>query len=187
MGCLGRDDGRVASGIVHMVRNRLQWKRAPRDEAPHNTLYNRFIRWSRLTVFDRIFARLAGERPRRERIMIDSAHRNADRTAASLLKTPAFGRPGGTGAGLNSQLHTVCDENRRPIIMQLSAGPMSDHEGARRVLDALPPTGRNKTIDHEPTAGSIFHADPLTRGQSSMPEHTFGDPFCVKRRSPKGE
>ena len=39
---------------------------------PRKTLYNRFIRWSRLGVFDRIFAALAGQGPRPERIMIDS-------------------------------------------------------------------------------------------------------------------
>jgi hypothetical protein len=31
----------------------LQWKDAPRGYRPHKTLYNRFIRWSRLGVFDR--------------------------------------------------------------------------------------------------------------------------------------
>jgi hypothetical protein len=40
----------------------------------------------RLGVFDRIFASLAGEGPRPERIMIDATHLKAHRTAASLLK-----------------------------------------------------------------------------------------------------
>jgi putative transposase len=40
---------------------------------------------------------------------------------------------------LNSKLHTVCDEEGRPIIMLLSEGQMSDHKGASLVLDALPP------------------------------------------------
>jgi putative transposase len=31
---------------------------APRGYGPHKTLYNRFIRWSRMGVFDRIFAAL---------------------------------------------------------------------------------------------------------------------------------
>ena len=31
-----------------MIRNGLQWKDAPHDYGPHKTLYNRFIRWSRL-------------------------------------------------------------------------------------------------------------------------------------------
>lgn len=44
------DDRRVVSGIVYVISNGLQWKYAPRDYGPHKTLYNRFIRWSRLGV-----------------------------------------------------------------------------------------------------------------------------------------
>ena len=39
---------------------------------------------------------------------------------------------------MNSKLHTVCDGEGRPIILLLSEGQMSDHKGARLVLDALP-------------------------------------------------
>jgi transposase len=42
------DDRRVVSGIVYVIRNGLQGKDAPRGYGPHKTLYNRFIRWSRL-------------------------------------------------------------------------------------------------------------------------------------------
>lgn len=84
------DDRRVVSGIVYVIKNGLQWKDAPRGYGPHKTLYNRFIRWSRLGVFDRIFAALAGEGPKPERIMIDAPHLKAHRTAASLLKKGLF-------------------------------------------------------------------------------------------------
>ena len=84
------DDRRVVSGIVYVIRNGLQWKDAPKGYGPHMTLYNRFIRWSRLGVFDRIFAGLAGQGPKPERIMIDATHLKAHRTAASLLKKGLF-------------------------------------------------------------------------------------------------
>lgn len=84
------DDRRVVSGIVYVIRNGLQWKDAPVGYGPHKTLYNRFIRWSRLGVFDRIFAGLAGEGPKPEHIMIDATHLKAHRTAASLLKKGMF-------------------------------------------------------------------------------------------------
>ena len=84
------DDRRVVSGIVYVIRNGLQWKDAPAAYGPHKTLYNRFIRWSRMGVFDRIFAVLAGEGPKPERIMIDATHLKAHRTAASLLKKGLF-------------------------------------------------------------------------------------------------
>ena len=90
------DDRRVVSGIVYVIRNGLQWKDAPVGYGPPKTLYNRFIRWSRLGVFDRIFAGLAGAGPKPERIMIDATHLKAHRTAASLLKKGMF--PAASGA-----------------------------------------------------------------------------------------
>ena len=84
------DDRGVVSGIVHVIRNGLQWKDAPQAYGPHKTLYNRFMRWSRLGVFDLIFAALASEGPKPERIMIDATHLKAHRTAASLLKKGMF-------------------------------------------------------------------------------------------------
>ncbi|BCK75677.1 putative transposase of IS4/5 family DUF4096 [Acetobacter aceti NBRC 14818] len=50
------DDRRVLGGIVYVIRNGLQWKDAQKEHGPHKTLCNRFIRWSHLGIFDRIFA-----------------------------------------------------------------------------------------------------------------------------------
>src|SRR5437868_13384381 len=80
------DDRGVVSGIVYVIRNGLQWKDAPRGYGPHKTLYNRFVRWSRLGVFARIFAALATEGGAPERLMIDATHLKAHRTAASLAQ-----------------------------------------------------------------------------------------------------
>jgi transposase len=80
------DDRRVISGIIYVIRQGLQWKDAPVGYDPHKTLYNRFVRWSRLGVFQRIFAALAAQSGVPERLMIDSTHLKAHRTAASLAK-----------------------------------------------------------------------------------------------------
>jgi putative transposase len=84
------DDRRVISAIIHVIRNGLRWRDVPEVYGPHKTLYNRFMHWSRLGVFDRIFAALAGEGPEPERIMIDATHLKAHRTAASLQKRGMF-------------------------------------------------------------------------------------------------
>ena len=84
------DDKRVLSGIIFVIRNGLRWRDAPADYGPHKTIYNRFIRWSRLGVFNRIFAELSAKGPRPERLMIDATHLKAHRTAASLLKKGLF-------------------------------------------------------------------------------------------------
>ena len=80
------DDRRVLSGILFVIRNGLRWRDAPADYGPHKTIYNRFIRWSRLGVFNRILAELAAQGGETDNLMIDATHLKAHRTAASLLK-----------------------------------------------------------------------------------------------------
>jgi transposase len=84
------DEHRVVSGIIHVIRNGLRWRDAPAENGPHKTWYNRFVRWSRLGVFNRIFAGLAGRVGEPERLMIDATHLKAHRTAASLLQKGLF-------------------------------------------------------------------------------------------------
>ena len=84
------DDRKVISGIIHVIRYGLRWRDAPAGYGPHKTLYNRFVRWSKAGVFDRIFQALAAESTATETVMIDSTHLKAHRTAASLLKKGCF-------------------------------------------------------------------------------------------------
>ncbi len=55
------DDRCVVSGLIFVIRNGLRWRDAPSDYGPHKTLYNRFIRWRLLGVFDNIFSALVTE------------------------------------------------------------------------------------------------------------------------------
>lgn len=59
--------------------------------------------------------------------MIDAPHLKAHRTAASCSNGALPRRIGRTKGGLNSKLHTVCDDTGRPIIMLLAEGQMSDY------------------------------------------------------------
>lgn len=84
------DDRRVISGIIHVIRNGLRWRDAPVVYGPHKTLYNRFFRWSRMGVFDRILSGLASCEEEPDIIMIDATHLKAHRTACSLAKKGLF-------------------------------------------------------------------------------------------------
>jgi putative transposase len=69
------------SGIVFVIKNGLRWRDAPKEDGPNKTLYNRFIRWSRMgcsTAFSQILLGQAGASDRL--------------TAASLLKKGLFPR-----------------------------------------------------------------------------------------------
>ena len=100
------------------------------------------LRWTRDDVFTRIFAALTEAAGPPERIIIDSTHLKAHRTAASLLQkigSAAARALRRTRGGLNSKLHVVCERHARPVILLLKQGQMSDHKGAGLLIDALPP------------------------------------------------
>jgi transposase len=122
------DDRRVLSGILFILPNGLRWQDAPAVYGPHKTLYNRFVRWSRLEVFAEIFQDLA--------LMIDSTHLKAHRTAASLETKgdpPARHR---TYQG-RPELQAAHGQRR-----QRATSDMSDAKGALVLLSELPPAKR---------------------------------------------
>ena len=95
------DDRRVLSGIIFINRNGLRWRDAPSAYGPSRTLYNRWVRWSRLGVFARILTELADAGQDAEMLMMDATHLKAHRTASSLRgkKGGANGSSGAPRAG----------------------------------------------------------------------------------------
>ena len=55
------DDRHIDSGNIFVIWNGLRWRDAPKEYSPHKTVYNRFIRWSGLGVFNKIFAALVAK------------------------------------------------------------------------------------------------------------------------------
>ena len=102
------------------------------------TLYNCFIRWSRLSVFDQIFTVLSSHDGPPGQLQIDATHLKAHRLAALLLKNGDVPRAiGRTKGGLNSKLNAICDGLGRPVAMVFSKGQMSDYNSAKHLLDDL--------------------------------------------------
>ena len=85
-----KDDQLVISGIVYVLKNGLQWRDAPQGYGPHKTLYNRFLRWTEMGVFDKVFSHLSAQHGPPGTLMIDATHLKAHRTASSLLKGGFF-------------------------------------------------------------------------------------------------
>ena len=53
------DDRRVLNGIFWVLRSGAPWRDLPERYGPYTTCYNRFVRWRRAGVWDRIMERLA--------------------------------------------------------------------------------------------------------------------------------
>ena len=138
------DDLKVISGIIFVIKNGLRWRDAPSEYGPHKTLYNRFIRWSRLGVFDNIFSHLTAQDGPPDTLMIDATHPgSAPHGLQPAKKGDVPRRIGRTKGGLNSKLHAIVDGHwlrvmGRPVIMCLREGQTSDHIGARILYPAIP-------------------------------------------------
>lgn len=99
------DDRRFISGVVFVIRNCRRWRNAPADYGPPKPIYNLFLRWSRMGVFNKIFAGLAAKDGRPDKLMINATRLRAHHTGASLLKK------GGVAQGVgrtNAILCAIC-------------------------------------------------------------------------------
>lgn len=71
-------------------RRRHQWYPAhtqdrqdvPSEYGPAKTIYNRYVRWARRGVWLRIFAKVAAAGPIPDKLMLDSSHVKAHRSAS---------------------------------------------------------------------------------------------------------
>ena len=93
------DDRRVISGIVHVLQSGCRWRDAPPVYGPPKTLYNRFVRWARKGVWERVFLELAEAGGPPGTLMLDATHVKAHRAAAGgkggRSSRPSDGRAGG--------------------------------------------------------------------------------------------
>ena len=76
------DDRRVISGIIHVLRSGCRWRDCPAEYGPYTTVYNRFHRWSRRRIWQRLLAALIEAGRIGESVAMDSSYIKAHRSAA---------------------------------------------------------------------------------------------------------
>jgi transposase len=76
-----KDDRRVISGIVHVLKTGCRWQDCPSLYGPPTTIYNRFRRWTMRGLWRRLFETLAHADPGEDQA-IDSTTAKAHRSAA---------------------------------------------------------------------------------------------------------
>ena len=84
------DDRRVLSGIFWVLRSGAAWRSLPKDYGPYSTCYNRFVRWRKSGIWDRILAAVS-EGGEVEVALIGRAR------ARNVGRSEAAGKAGPTG------------------------------------------------------------------------------------------
>jgi len=79
------DDRRVLNGIFWVLRTGAPWRALPKEYGPPTTCYNRFVRWRKTLVWDRIMAAVS-QADDGEVQMIDSTSVRVHQHAANSKK-----------------------------------------------------------------------------------------------------
>src|SRR3954463_16497984 len=100
------DDRRVISGILHILKTGGRWRDVAPEYGPAKTIYNRYTRWARRGVWQRIFAKIAAAGSIPEELALDSSSVKAHRSAS--------GGKGGSSA--KRSVSPAAAEQRRSIV-----------------------------------------------------------------------
>ena len=87
-----KDDRRILSGIMHVVKIGCRWRDCPKEYGPHKTVYNRFARWSSRGVWQKIFECVAAPGGPPGQAALDSSHVKTHRCAHGGKGGPIFRR-----------------------------------------------------------------------------------------------
>jgi transposase len=105
-------DRRVLNGIFWVLRSGAPWRDLPENYGPYTTCYNRFVRWRRAGIWDRIMEALANAHDGAVQ-MIDTSVVRVHQHGACIAdnREQHMGRSRG---GLTSKIHAV-SARRHPL------------------------------------------------------------------------
>ncbi len=132
------DDRRVLNGIFWRLRTGAPWADIPDRYGPHTTCVNRFNRWRRAGVWDRILQGVSAAYEG-DIQMIDLSsirvHQHAANAKKKTTDPVAYG-PRSRG-GLTTKIHAMVDANGLPIGLKLTEGQAHDGRSAEDMLGTL--------------------------------------------------
>ncbi|MCC0003823.1 MAG: IS5 family transposase [Methylobacteriaceae bacterium] len=141
------DDRKVLNGIYWRLRTGSPWADIPERYGPATTCYNRFVRWRKLGVWDRIFEAVSRAYDG-DLQMVDSSSVRVHQHAANVKRGPDEAQAaagdvtasrcmGRSRGGLTTKIHALVDANGLPIQIKLTEGQAHDGRSAVDMLDAL--------------------------------------------------
>src|SRR5512132_3890703 len=121
-----KNNRRILSGIMHVLKSECRWVDCPPEYGPAKTVYNRFNRWSAQGIWQSIFEAAAEPAEPPERMALDSTHVKAHRCAGGGKGGASEQAIGITKGGRNSKIHGLVDKLCRPWVLILTPGNTAD-------------------------------------------------------------
>ncbi|NTJ08707.1 IS5 family transposase [Rhizobium lusitanum] len=131
------DDRRVLNGIFWVLRSGAPWRDVPERYGPYTTCYNRFRRWMKAGIWDKLMDAVTSQRNDGIR-MIDGTSIGVHHLAANLRADHQDRCLGRSRGGLTTKIHAVTDGKGLPIKIVITAGQAHDLTAASELLSDLP-------------------------------------------------
>jgi transposase len=131
------NDRRTLNGIFWVLRSGAPWRDLPERYGPRTTCYNRFVRWRKAGVWNRLMDAITVAYDS-DIQMIDSTSVRAHQQAATAKRGVQITVSVDPG-GLTTKIHVVVDAQGLPIRLGLTAGQTHDGQIADTLLNHLGP------------------------------------------------
>lgn len=119
------DDRLMFNGILWIMKTGAPWRDLPIEFGPWQTVYKRFSKWTKLSVWDDLFTNLK-KASDYESIMLDSSYIKLHQHGCGAKGgqySQAIGRSKG---GLTTKIHAVVDGLGNPLRIKLTSGNVHD-------------------------------------------------------------
>ena len=136
-GRTAKDNRRFVEAVLWLARTGAPWRDLPARYGRWNSVFQRYNRWCKRGVWQRILAALGGDVDL-EHLLLDSTTVRAHQHAAGAKRgrdSEALGRSRG---GWSTKIHAAVNGDGRPVRLRLTGGNRHDMHQAQSLLAVLP-------------------------------------------------
>ena len=154
VGGTAADNRLFVEAVLFRFRAGIPWRDLPERFGDWKIVYQRFNRWAKSGVFERVFKLLASDHDN-EYMMIDATIMRAHQHSAGAQDgAQAIGRSRG---GLTTKIHVLVDALGNPVEVMLSPGQDHDLTCAEALIEAVDPGAliADKAFDADPFIGTL--------------------------------
>ena len=131
------DDRRVLNGIFWRLRTGAPWADIPERYGPYTTCVNRFNRWRRAGVWDRLLEAVSKAYDGDIQMINSLQHPRASARRQHPKKDDRSRCMGRSRGGLTTKIHALVDACGLPIALKLTEGQAHDGRAAADMLASL--------------------------------------------------
>ncbi len=156
VGGTAADNHLFVEAVLFRFRAGVPWRDLPERFGGWKIVYQRFNRWAKSGVFERVFRLLASDHDN-EYMMIDATIVRAHQHSAGAKKKDGAQAIGRSRGGLTTKIHALVDALGNPVEVMLSPGQDHDLTCAESLIEAVDPGAliADKAFDADPFIGAL--------------------------------